>query len=262
MVEEAIFIKEEDAIDLKKALAKKLYLKKFDQVKISRILKISQPMVSNYCNSKEIIPDNILNKAEKISNIVLNGNSFFFNICINFDEKPLEGSYFIAEKNEVLNNENNLIIENLTKAFFMLEGMNISKFLPEVKINIAMANENAKSPDDVGAFLNGLVIVDDKVVGNNGIRFGKSKHLSSLLLYLKKNIKAKAIMNIAFIESIKKTSFNFSYLTTDFKLVNNKKDIDILLHKGDFGIEPCAYIIGKNAVEVVNKILKIKDELS
>ena len=43
MVEEAIFIDYEDTITLKKALAKSMYLKKFDQLKISEILNISQP---------------------------------------------------------------------------------------------------------------------------------------------------------------------------------------------------------------------------
>ncbi len=58
--------------------------------------------------------------------------------------------------------------------------------IPEVKINIAMAKENAKNSDDVAAFLNGLIIADDKITGYNGIRFGKSKHLSSLLIEFKK----------------------------------------------------------------------------
>ena len=40
------------------------------------------------------------------------------------------------------------------------------------------------------------------------------------------------------------------------------KQVDILLHRGDFGIEPCAYILGKNAVEVVNKFLKIREDIS
>jgi predicted fused transcriptional regulator/phosphomethylpyrimidine kinase len=68
-------------------------------------------------------------------------------------------------------------------------------------------------------------------------------------------------MNIAYIKDIKKTNFNFDNLTDDFKLCNRNKNVDILLHRGDFGIEPCAYVIGKDAVDVVKKILKIRDEL-
>jgi predicted fused transcriptional regulator/phosphomethylpyrimidine kinase len=68
-------------------------------------------------------------------------------------------------------------------------------------------------------------------------------------------------MNTAFIENIKKTSFSFDFLTNDYKLKDRKKHLDILLHKGDFGIEPCAYIIGNDAVDVVNKVIKLTEEL-
>ena len=40
-----------------------------------------------------------------------------------------------------------------------------------------------------------------------------------------------------------------------------KKNVDILLHKGDFGIEPCAYVLGKDAVDVIYKVIKISEEL-
>jgi len=261
MAEEVIFIKEENAILLKKALAKNLYLKNFDQVKISKILKISQPMVSNYCSSREKIPEYIFKLGENMSEKFINKNSLNFYTCITFNEKNFEGSYFVAEKNEIISDERNKIVDNLTEAFLLLKGKDIGKLLPEVKINIATAIDKAESPNDVAAFLNGLIVVDDKVTSNNGIRFGKSKHLSSLLLYLKDVIGVKAIMNTAFIDNIKKTNLNFDYLTKDYKLKDSKKNLDILLHKGDFGIEPCAYVIGKDAVDVVNKVIKLMEEL-
>jgi len=261
MAEKVMFIKEENTILLKKALAKNLYLKNFDQFKISQILKISQPMVSNYCSSKEKIPEHILNLVEDITEKILNKNPLDFYTSIFFNEKNFEGTYFVAEKNEIISDERNKIIDDLTEAFLLLKGRDIGKLLPEVKINIAAAIDKAESSDDVAAFLNGLIVVDGKVTSNNGIRFGKSKHLSCLLLYLKDVINVKAIMNIAFINDIKKTSLNFDYLSKDFKLKDNKKYPDILLHKGDFGIEPCSYIVGKNAVNVVNKVIKLMEEL-
>lgn len=260
MVEEAIFVKWEDSVILKKAIAKTLYRRKVDQPKISEILKLSQPMVSNYCASNEKIPDNILNLAEKISDRILSGQTTKFHTCVSFSDKTVEGNFYIARKNEIMSDENNKIVDNLTEAFLLLKGRDIGKLLPEVKVNIAMAKENAESQDDIAAFLNGLVIADDKITGYNGIRFGRSKHLSSLLLYLMDNIDVNAIMNIAFISNIEKTKFIYGYLTKDFKLNKEKKNFDILLHKGDFGIEPCAYILGKNAIDVVNKVIKIKEE--
>ena len=124
-----------------------------------------------------------------------------------------------------------------------------------------MAKEKAKSSEDVAAFLNGLIIAEDRVTSNNGVRFGRSKHLSSLILSLRDVIDVNAIMNVAYIKNLEKTNFSYTYLTKDFKLENNKKNVDILLHKGDFGIEPCAYVLGKDAMNVVNKVLKIKEEI-
>jgi hypothetical protein len=261
MSEEAIFVKCEDSILLKKAIAKALYSRNIEQSKISDILKLSQPMVSNYCASDDKIPDNIMELAEKISNKIINGQSTTFNTCISFSEKPYEGSFYIARKNEVISDENNRIVNNLTEAFLLLKGKNISGLIPEIKINIAMAKDNTVRSDDIAAFLNGLIIADDKVTGNNGIRFGRSKHLSSLLLYLREIIDVNAIMNIAYIEDVLKNNFSYSYLTKDFKLQDNKNNVDVLLHKGDFGIEPCAYVLGRDAVDVVNKVIKIKEEI-
>ena len=262
MVEEAFLIKSNDTIILKKAIANKLYKNKIDQSKISEILQLSQPMVSHYLKSKEQTPKKINNLAEQISNKIINNNSTSFYTCITFSEKPLEGNYYIGNENEIMNDENNKIVENLTEAFWQIKGKNITGLIPEIKINMAMAKENAKTIDDIAAFLNGLIIVDDKITGNNGIRFGRSKHLSNLLLYLKdKKINANAVMNIAYIHDIEKTGFTYSYLTKDFKLPNKTSDVDVLLHKGDFGIEPCSYILGKNAVDVVNKIIKIKEKM-
>lgn len=261
MAEEAIFVNADDTILLKKALAKNLYAKNIDQSKISNILKLTQPMVSNYCSSKEKIPKNILDFAEEISNKIISGQSTIFHTCISFSDKTSEGNFYIARKNEIISDEKNKIVDNLTEAFLLLKGKNISRLIPEVKINIAMAKEKAKNPEDVAAFLNGLIIADDRVTGNNGIHFGKSKHLSSLLLTLHDAISVNAIMNIAYIKNLEKTGFRYSYLTKGFKLEDNKKKVDVLLHRGDFGIEPCAYILGKDAVDVVNKVIKINEVL-
>ena len=259
MVEEAFFINADDTALLKKAIAKRLYAKNIDQSRISKILKLSQPMVSNYCSRTDKIPKNIIDLAEKISNKIIDGNSSTFHTCILFDNTLIEGRFYIAKKNEIISEENEKIVDNLTEAFLILKGQNLSGLVPEVKINIAMAKDKAKKSEDVAAFLNGLIIADEKVTGTNGIRFGKSKHLSSLLLYLKNILNINAIMNIAYSENIKKSGFRFNFLTKDFKLKDNKKSVDVLFHEGDFGIEPCAYVLGKNAVDVVSKVIKIRE---
>jgi predicted fused transcriptional regulator/phosphomethylpyrimidine kinase len=257
MADEAVIIGGDKTILLKKAIARTLYSKGIDQLEISEILNLSQPMVSNYCSSKEIIPKDIRDLAEKISEKVINGDNPNFQTCITFSDRSLDGSYFIANKNEVISDENSRIVNNLSEAFLNLKGKYINGLVPEVKINIAMAKENSTHSDDVAAFLNGLIVVDDKITGYYGIRFGKSKHLSNLLLGLKEDLDINAIMNIAYVRNLDDTDFNVSYLTKEYKLIDDKKQVDILLHKGDFGIEPCAYVLGKDAVDVSKKALRL-----
>jgi predicted fused transcriptional regulator/phosphomethylpyrimidine kinase len=261
MVEEAYYLTHNNTTMLKKAIAKSLYNKKVDQPRISQILNLSQPMVSNYCSSKEKITEKLQKDAEEISKKILNGNNINFHTCISFSEKKYEGTYYIAQKSELISQEKSNIVENLSQAFFMLKGKYIEKLVPEVKINIAMAKENPLDSDDVAAFQNGLIIIENIISSNNGILFGKSKHLSSLLLSLKKEIDIRSIMNVAYIKEIEKTNFKYDILTKGFKLQNKKRNIDILLHKGDFGIEPCLYILGNDAVDVANKVVKIMEEI-
>lgn len=259
MTEEAYLIGGDKTITIKKAIARILYHKDIDQLKISEILNLSQPMVSNYCNSNDKITEDIILIAKQISKKIINGQKPSFQTCIHFSDKQYEGRYYIASKKELISDENSKILNNLTEAFFLLKGKNISNLIPEIKINIAMAKEEADSSNDIAAFLNGLIIADDKITGHNGIRFGESKHLSTLLLDLKDKINIKAIMNITYLNNINNSIFTVGYLSKNYKLKDNHKKIDILLHKGDFGIEPCSYVLGKNAIDVVNKILKIKE---
>jgi predicted fused transcriptional regulator/phosphomethylpyrimidine kinase len=261
MAEEAILIDAENTILLKRALAKNLYDNFIDQSKISEILNLSQPMVSNYCRCKEKIPKNIQKLANQICDTIIDGGPLTFHTCVSFTHKPYEGNYIVAEKSELISDERNKLVNNLTEAFFILKGKNIKRLIPQVKINIAMAKENPKNQSDIAAFLNGLTIVDDRIAEYNGVRFGNSKHLSSLLLGFKDKLDAKAIMNIAYVKGIKNAGFNVGYLTKDFKLKDGRKNIDILVHEGDFGIEPCAYVLGKDAIDVSKKVLKIADGL-
>lgn len=261
MVEEVFLAKKKEELCLKKAIANILYKKKFEQQKIAKILNLSQPMVSNYCKSKNNVSKKILNKANNISEkIIENKGSCLFQTCITFDKNLDEDRYFIATENEIIKDENKEIIDNLADAFLLIKDKEFKKILPEVKINLAMAKQNAKNSDDVASFINGLVIADDKIVAHNGIRYGKSKHLSNLLLYLKDKMDISAVMNVKYLNFDNK-NFVCSSLTKDFKIKNSGKKVDILLHKGDFGIEPCAYILGENAVDVVNKVTKIIVEM-
>ncbi|MBD3164224.1 hypothetical protein GF323_03425 [Candidatus Woesearchaeota archaeon] len=252
MPEEIILL--ENAVKLKKKLAKLLYQKGYEQAKISKLLDITQPMVSNYLYSDERFSKQIHDYAHEIMGRLQDNKKISFSSCICFSEKK-GGKYFLANKNELIDQEKQKIIDNMNDAFALLKGRNAKSIQPQVKMNLAMAASDAKDMDDVACFNNGIVIVDNMISSINGIRFGKSKHLAQLLLYLKQNMDVNAIMNIRYRKGF--LGLKASELTSDYRLAKDEKNIDILLHKGGFGIEPCAYVLGKDAKDAAKKVIKL-----
>ena len=215
MTTEVFLIGGDETKQLKKALARILYNKNFDQAKISKILNLSQPMVSIYCKSKDEIPPDILETAQKISDEIIDNKQVNFQTCISFSDTSINGHFFIANKNEILTDENSKILDNLKQAFYNIKEKELIGFIPKVKINIAMSKKDAGNLDDIASFLNGLVISEDKISSYNGIRFGKSKHLSSILLKHGKDLSFNAIMNIAYNKKIEKSRFFLCFIISD-----------------------------------------------
>jgi len=262
MAEEVYLVDEYKDKVIKKLLAKKLYKKGFEQSKIAQLLNLSQPMVSNYLKDNLEEKYGLNKQIDSIVEKIYAKENIGFQTIIHFSEKPIFGKYYLAKKTEIINDDKKFIIDNLLNAFQILKNQDLNEILPKIKINIAMGKINANKSEDIASFVNGLVISDDKIVANNGIRFGKSKHLSNILLKFQKRFQINAIMNIANIKNLKKIKLKYGFLTNDYKIKNKAKDFDILVHKGDFGIEPCTYVIGKDAVDVANKVLMILDEVN
>jgi len=261
MAEEVVLIRRENKIFLKKSIAQNLYKNKFEQLTISKILDITQPMVSNYCSSNDKIQKNIKKLAEKITKRIIENESIKFQYCIKFSDNEYEGTYYIADKNEIINEENSKVVDNLTRAFYILKNKNISGLIPEIKINMAMSKEKPTCNEDIASFSNGLIIADNSIIGFNGIRFGSSKHLSALLLKLRETIDVSAIMNIAYFNNFSSKYMSIGYLTKNYDLQKKYTSADVLLHDGDFGIEPCSYVIGKDAVGVAKKVIQIGEKI-
>jgi predicted fused transcriptional regulator/phosphomethylpyrimidine kinase len=262
MVEEITLIKNDELIIIKIALAKLLYKNGYDQKKISEFLKITQPMVSNYIYSEKNISRQLKNLSEHIFSKFIKNEFLNFQTIIRYEKKNKVGKIFLASSNELINDEKNKVIQSLINSYNKIKDIKLSKFIPAVKVNIAMSIKKPKSKDDVASFLNGLIIADDKVVGHNGIRFGTSKHLSDILLKIIDQSNFRSIMNIADISNFKIKNLKQFNLTRNFSVDGKIGSSDLLIHKGDFGIEPCAYILGVDAEEVADKLINILEEFS
>ena len=46
----------------------------------------------------------------------------------------------------------------------------------------------------------------------------------------------------------------------DFKLEEPHDHCDLLLHRGDFGLEPCSYVVGTDAIDVAKKVMRLLEE--
>ncbi len=168
------------------------------------------------------------------------------------------------------------ILRRLEQGLELLENFPIVAYLsPEVSINIAEALPNAVSIDDVAAFPGRIVKIKSTLRAVSKPTFGCSHHLASILLAaIRHNQEVRAVMNIKFDEMLKEAIKNSGMSFTETKQNNlrrdekdvvsaveevfmNISDIDVIIDRGGIGLEPATYVFGRNAVDVVKKVIKI-----
>ena len=161
MAEGVVILSNGDGILIKKALARILYQKGMDQLTISKTICITQPMISNYVSSDEKIPRELVLQAEKLAEKLGKNSKINFGTCISFNE--LKGEYLAANENELMDDEKIRIVDDMMDAFLLLFGKDVSKIMPKVKINLAVCKKIATDINDVACFVNGLIVMDNKV---------------------------------------------------------------------------------------------------
>lgn len=159
----------------------------------------------------------------------------------------------------------------------------ISKLIPEISTNIAMALPKfyAKTTNDVMAVPGRIRYFKNKLVFSKEPEFGASDHVArALLKYMDYFPLYRSAANIAYNDNIQKIieKIGFSYSSYDrkfepkdvkekeggsmqwgisFALKDKRSPVDVIIDYGDFGKEPGAFIFGKTAIEVVEKMIKI-----
>ncbi|KAA0008746.1 MAG: hypothetical protein FE034_00485, partial [Thermoplasmata archaeon] len=148
-----------------------------------------------------------------------------------------------------------------------------SSFIPEVGVNIGFALKNAKGREDVCALIGRITRA--KTYGI--LKFGASKHISSIILTAMKFDKAmRSALNIRYssdlIERIKSSgliaySFNreeepeYAKSTMEWGVSHVIKKYnripDVIWDEGGMGKESMIRILGKNPKEVIGKLKQI-----
>ncbi|RLE50999.1 MAG: bifunctional hydroxymethylpyrimidine kinase/phosphomethylpyrimidine kinase [Candidatus Methanomethylicota archaeon] len=161
----------------------------------------------------------------------------------------------------------------------------ISKLIPEVRMNIGEAIENAENENDVCAIDGRISIVNGRPRAVGCPVFGASSHVARIILTVMKfNSKFRAAANMRYSRKIIEICKELGYRVAFFdrgkepehvkkiegaslpwgisKAINDYGDIpDIIYDLGDVGKEPMIRVLGKNSVEVANKIRRIAKKL-
>ena len=172
-------------------------------------------------------------------------------------------------------------IDEIKRTLQKLKEGNIGHLIPEVQSNLGYALPHAANSQEVIAFPGRIIRLNNSIATVADPMPGSSHHIAQIILTVMKYRKDfRSAMNIKYSpEIIKKCrSLKFKLGTFDRKdepenikrkegaslnwgierLLNKRKIIpDVIYDQGDRGKEPMVRIIGKNPLEVADKVLKI-----
>lgn len=167
-------------------------------------------------------------------------------------------------------NPRNGLLRTVERAVGLLVEENIHMLIPEVRTNLSMCIEGPKGPYDVASIPGRLIVVRGKVMSPTAPEFNASRHTTNLLLMLNRmqpNI--RSLMNISYNEGILDACKTLRFkekllLREDGNLIIGilDQDDDILIDEGAFGIEPCIYIVGRDALNVARKAIEINRKIT
>lgn len=170
------------------------------------------------------------------------------------------------------------VIEELKEAVEILKKERVGHLIPEVSSNLGYALPYASGPKDVAAFPGRIVRFKDTIETLGGPEFGASTHIASIILsVIRFNPEYCSAMNIRYskenILKLKKKGFLIGHfdrreepkgvkqkegssLEWGVSMVLKKMKCvpDFIYDEGDIGKEPMIRVLGRNPIEVVNKV--------
>ncbi len=177
------------------------------------------------------------------------------------------------------------VINDLRKAVEILEhfGELINKYVPEVQMNIveALPYPYARDLNDVAGIKGRIVRYGSTIRAVGPPEFGVSKHLAkAVLTAMKHDPEVRAALNIKYLNKVIDQAKSLGMIVSYYDRSKEPPEIkakegatipwgteeaikkvgrvpDIIYHLGDVGKEPMIVILGHDALECVNKLLRI-----
>ncbi len=260
---------------------------------VAEILKVSPASISKYKKIlEEKIPfgsELIRKYAKRISEMILRGvneERVLLKICSLCFLLRQEGelceyhrkkdglqecnicSKYLSIKSEYFEEEE--ILNKLSAAISKIVKIpEFTKLIPEVRANLVMAKKEAKDPEDVAGIPGRITIIGGRPYASSPPKFGASKHTSRILLEAMRFSNYRAAMCIKFdkeiLKAISSAKLRYKIIERrdggieDFKMAFEKwkKIPEVVIDPGGPGIEPIAYIFGRDPEEVIEKVLEI-----
>jgi hydroxymethylpyrimidine kinase/phosphomethylpyrimidine kinase len=187
---------------------------------------------------------------------------------------PMAGIYAEADKWAVL--------RNMSAAVAMLEATpEVTRVMPEVNSNLAMATSYALGVDDVAGIPGRIIRVGAGVKSESCPTFGGSRHVANTILVAQSHDPGKrAAMNIRYSEEILATVKRIGLLASAYDRRTEPEEVkkmegmttrwgaqeairsvgqvpDAIYHEGDWGKEAMITILGRDAVEVSERVIRV-----
>jgi hydroxymethylpyrimidine/phosphomethylpyrimidine kinase len=176
------------------------------------------------------------------------------------------------------------VIQELKRAMEVLKEERVGHLIPEVSSNLGYALPFAEGVEDVAAFPGRIVRFKDSVTIYSDPEFGTSQHVANIILTVMKfDPEYCSAMNIRYsretVARLGKKGFLIGHFDRRLEpkrvkekegsslewgvgevLRKMKRVPDFIYDEGDLGKEPMIRVLGKNPMEVVQKILKVAGE--
>lgn len=266
------------------------------QIAIADTLGISQTMVSRYLKMElpslglELERD-VEEFAKTLSGYMLAGNNERAKIavscrfCLELDETKKNGGLESVKGTQICFTlsldggltERQEAYRDIQEAIARLEGTRFLLLFPEVGMNLSRCCDGARGPEDVASVPGRLSELRGRILALSPPEFGASNHLTTILLTVRKKCPEwKALVNVKCNKQVelalKKAKLSTGYFDRermgklqDEAILEDKiastflEGVECVADRGDFGIEPCLYILGTSAVDAVGKAEKILD---
>ncbi|MEW6615966.1 MAG: bifunctional hydroxymethylpyrimidine kinase/phosphomethylpyrimidine kinase [Thermodesulfobacteriota bacterium] len=173
------------------------------------------------------------------------------------------------------------VISQVKEAIGLLKEDKIGHLIPEVQSNLGMALPYAEKIEDIAALPGRIIRFGDTVKTVSDPEFGASQHIAQIILaVMRYQGDMRSAMNIKYTVDIIEKCSNIGLRVRYFdrrrepdhvkevegsslewvvenSLKQEKGIPDVIYDTGDVGKEPMVRILGKDAMEVVGKVLKI-----